>query len=405
MYHQPAHMEPLFPTGVLELEDLARDVTSSSAALGGQLHPVTQQAVVELLRLVNSYYSNLIEGHSTHPVDIERAMRKDYFSDPAKWDLQVESLAHINCQQLLEKRLKEEPELEITSSDFICWLHRIFYEQLPAELRLVHSATGDVPLEVLAGEFRTRDVEVGRHIAPAATALDAFMNRFHTAYAPQQLHGLTPLIAAAASHHRLGWIHPFLDGNGRVTRLYTDACFQRLPLRGYGLWNVSRGLARHMDTYLAALTWADAPRRNDLDGRKNLSNEGMTKFCCFFLETCLDQISFMHDLLKLDSLLERLRGYVTMRGVALIPAPKPDQPNLKPEATCMLQEALLRGQVNRGEIIRRSGMAERTGRILLGQLLDEGLLLSDTPKGVVRLGLGTHLAGHLFPDLYPQQIV
>lgn len=71
----------------------------------------------------------------------------------------------------------------------------------------------------------------------------------------------------------------------------------------------------------------------------------------------------------------------------------------------MLQEALLRGQVNRGEIIRRSGMAERTGRILLGQLLDEGLLLSDTPKGVVRLGLGTHLAGHLFPDLYPQQIV
>ncbi len=405
MYHQPAQMEPLFPTGAPCLEDLAREVTGNSAALGGQLHPVTQQAVIELLRLINSYYSNLIEGHSTHPVDIERAMRKDYSSDPAKRDLQLESLAHINCQQLLEKRLKDEPELEITSSDFICWLHRIFYEQLPAELRLVHSATGDVPLEVLAGEFRTHDVEVGRHIAPAATALDAFMNRFHTAYVSQQLHGLTPLIAAAASHHRLSWIHPFLDGNGRVTRLYTDACFQRMPLRGYGLWNVSRGLARHKDNYLAALTWADAPRRNDLDGRGNLSNEGLTKFCCFFLETCLDQINFMHELLKLDGLLERLRGYVTMRGVALIPAPKPDQPNLKLEATYMLQEVLLRGQVSRGEIIRVSGMAERTGRILLGQLLDEGLLLSDTPKGAVRLGLGTHLAGHLFPDLYPQQIV
>ncbi len=36
----------------------------------------------------------------------------------------------------------------------------------------------------------------------------------------------------------------------------------------------------------------------------------------------------------------------------------------------MLQEALLRGQVSRGEIIRSSGMAKRTGRILLGQLLD-----------------------------------
>lgn len=405
MYHQPAQMEPLFPAGAPCLEDLAREITGNSAALGGQLHPVTQQAVVELLRLINSYYSNLIEGHSTHPVDIERAMRKDYSSDPAKRNLQLESLAHINCQHLLEKRLKEEPELEITSSDFMCWLHRIFYDQLPAELRLVQSTTGFIPLEVLAGEFRTYDVEVGRHIAPTATALDSFMNRFHTAYAPQRLHGLTPLIAAAASHHRLSWIHPFLDGNGRVTRLYTDACFQRLPLRGYGLWNVSRGLARRRDTYLSALTCADAPRRNDLDGRGNLSNEGLTKFCCFFLETCLDQIRFMYDLLKLDGLLERLRGYVTMRGAALIPPPRPDQPNLKPEATYMLQEALLRGQVSRGEIIRVSGMAQRTGRILLGQLLDEGLLLSDTPKGAVRLGLGTHLAGHLFPDLYPQQIV
>lgn len=404
MHHQPAQMEPLFPAGAPYLEDLAREVTAHSAALDGQLHPVTQQAVVELLRLINSYYSNLIEGHSTHPVDIERAMRKDYSNDPAKRDLQLESLAHINCQQLLEKRLKVESELDITSSVFICWLHRIFYEQLPAELRLVRSTTSDTSLEVHAGELRTHDVEVGRHIAPTATALDAFLKRFHEAYAPQRLHGLTPLIAAAASHHRLNWIHPFLDGNGRVTRLYTDACFQRLPLRGYGLWNVSRGLARRRDSYLAALTWADAPRRNDLDGRGSLSNEGLAKFCRFFLETCLDQIGFMHELLKLDGLLERLRGYVTMRGAALIPAPKPGQPSLKPEATYLLQEALLRGQVSRGEIIRVSGMAERTGRILLGQLLDEGLLCSDTPKGAVRLGLGTHLAGYLFPDLYPQQI-
>ena len=75
MYHKSSEMEPLLPSGVFALEDLAREVVSESSALGGQLHPVTQQAVVELLRLINSYYSNLIEGHSTHPVDIERAMR------------------------------------------------------------------------------------------------------------------------------------------------------------------------------------------------------------------------------------------------------------------------------------------------------------------------------------------
>ncbi len=71
----------------------------------------------------------------------------------------------------------------------------------------------------------------------------------------------------------------------------------------------------------------------------------------------------------------------------------------------MLQEALLRGEVRRGNLIRVSGMAERTGRILLGQLLSEGLLRSDTPKGVVRMDLPTHVAGSLFPDLYPAQII
>lgn len=71
----------------------------------------------------------------------------------------------------------------------------------------------------------------------------------------------------------------------------------------------------------------------------------------------------------------------------------------------MLQEAVLRGEVGRGDMIRVSGMAERTGRMVLGQLLDEGLLASSMPKGPVRLALPTFVAGYLFPDLYPAQIM
>jgi len=404
MYHKPSHMEPLLPSGAPGLEDLAREVVSRSAALGGQLHPVTRQAVVELLRLINSYYSNLIEGHSTHPIDIERAMRQDYSSDPVKRDLQQESLAHITCQRKLESRLQAEPELDIATADFITWLHRIFYDQLPAELRNVKDNKSGEVLEVVPGETRQREVEVGFHVGPAWESVLEFMQRFADVYAPTKYHGIAPLIAAAASHHRLMWIHPFLDGNGRVTRLYTDACFQHLPLHGYGLWNVSRGLARRRDDYMAALSWADAPRRNDLDGRGNLSNEGLIKFCHFFLEICLDQINFMHSLLKLDGLLERIQGYVSMRNAKLISAPKPEHPVLRLEAASMLQESLLRGQVSRGDIIRYSGMGERTGRQLLGQLLDEGLLVSDSPKGAVRLDFPTHVASFLFPDLYPARI-
>lgn len=405
MYDKISHMEPLLPEQTADLEDMAREIVGRSAALGGQLHPLSQQPVVELLRLINSYYSNLIEGHSTHPVDIERAMRRDYAADPARRDLQLESLAHINCQRTIEEWLQREPDLNVAGAEFLCRVHKLFYDQLPDELRRVKDEETDEILEVIGGEPRQREIRVGRHVGPLAAAIPAFLDRFAGFYRSSAHHGVMPIIAAAASHHRLMWIHPFLDGNGRVTRLYTDACFRRLPLAGYGLWNVSRGLARRRDDYMAALTWGDAHRRNDYDGRGNLSREGLLRFCRFFLEVCLDQIDYMHSLLKLDALLDRIRGYVQLRGARVAPAPKPDRPPLKPEAAHMLQEALLRGEVGRGDMIRVSGMAERTGRMLLGQLLDEGLLVSSMPKGPVRLALPTFVAGYLFPDLYPAQVV
>ncbi len=399
-----SQIEPLLPSGDNELNDMAREVVAHSAVLGGQLHPVSQGAVIELLRLINSYYSNLIEGHSTHPVDIERAMRQDYAGEPAKRDLQLESLAHIECQLKIEERLKDEPDINLADVGFLCWIHKSFYDKLPDELRRVKDeVTGEV-LEVVGGELRQREIQVGRHVGPRSESLPAFFERFSNFYKSGTHHGVVPIVATAASHHRLMWIHPFLDGNGRVARLYTDACFRRLPLMGYGLWNVSRGLARRRNDYMTALTWADASRRNDYDGRGNLSNEGLARFCRFFLEVCLDQVAYMNNLLKLDGLLDRIKGYVKLRGARVAPGPKPEFADLKPEAAYMMQEALQRGEVARGEMIRVSGMAERTGRTLLGQLLTEGLLVSDTPKGPVRLAFPTFVAGYLFPDLYPAQV-
>lgn len=404
MYDSISQMEPMLPDRPDGLEDVAREIVARSAALCGQLHPLSQQPVVELLRLINSYYSNLIEGHSTHPVDIERAMHHDYSTEPAKRDLQLESLAHINCQRQIETWLQQEPDMNVAASDFLCRTHKLFYDQLPPELRKVKDeSTGEI-LEVIGGQLREREIQVGRHIGPKFETLSTFLHRFADCYRSGNHHGVMPIIVAAASHHRLMWIHPFLDGNGRVTRLYSDACFRGLPLQGYGLWNVSRGLARRRDDYMAALTWGDAPRRNDFDGRGNLSNEGLTKFCRFFLEVCLDQIEFMQGLLKLDAMLERIKGYVQLRGARVVAGPRGEAQPIKPEATYMLQEALLRGEVSRGDMIRVSGMAERTGRMVLGQLLDEGLLTSRMPKGPVRIAFPTFAAGYLFPDLYPQQM-
>lgn len=393
-------MTPLMPERAEELEDFALEVIQKSAALGNRQHRVTLDTLRELLRIINSYYSNRIEGHHTHPHDIVRAMHKEYDSEPAKRFLQMESIAHISVQKAMEKKLLNEPPISITDQTFLCNLHREFYRQLPEAFQVVtHPETGRQS-RVIPGEFRKEAVKVGYHEPPPEGDIEAFLRRFAEFYAPEQYHGALKLVAAAAAHHRLMWIHPFLDGNGRVARLFTEAYLFRIPVQGFGLWSVSRGLARRNVDYKSALSCADAPRRNDLDGRGNLSNEGLIAFCRFFLDVCLDQVNYMGDLLRLEQLAERIRQYIELRGSGLIPSPTGEK-GPRREAARMLLEVLVKGEAARGAVIAASGLKERTGRTLLGQLLTEGLLLSDTPKGDVRLGLPIHAAGWFFPDLYP----
>jgi len=393
-------IEPMLPGQDGSLADLAIEVVKASARLSGRVHPITANVIADKLKIINSYYSNLIEGHSTHPYDIERAMQANYNQDAAKRALQLESQAHIQVQDELLQLLVDTPDLAVSSGHFIRRIHASFYERLPDEFRKVRDKkTGEVEL-VFPGQYRKRLVEVGVHVPPDAELLDRYMARFEHVYLYDKLHGHSKLIAIAAAHHRLAWIHPFLDGNGRTIRLYTDASFHRVGLDGYGLWTVSRGLAKRGDDYKSRLAGADAKRRGDLDGRGNLSLQGLTAFCHFFLEVCLDQATYMESMLQIDDLMTRIEGYVAMRGAGLIPGVA-GTARLPEGVTPMLQAIILRGEMPRGEITKLSGYGERKARDLLASLLEEGLLASETPKGAVRFGLPVHAMAHLFPDLFP----
>ena len=129
-------MTPLYPEKDEELQELAMAVLQQSATLGSRQHPVTLQSLQELLRIINSYYSNLIEGHNTHPHDIVRAMQNEYDIEPTKRNLQLESVAHITVQKEMKKRLQGAPDINIASQEFLCSIHREFYGQLLRNLRL-----------------------------------------------------------------------------------------------------------------------------------------------------------------------------------------------------------------------------------------------------------------------------
>ena len=403
LYNHISQFEPLMPDETGELEDIAYTLTQRSANLANELPQATLQGVRELLRITNSYYSNLIEGNNTHPIDVERAMREDYSNEPAKRDRQTESVIHIGVQKKLENRLNADPETNVTSAEFFCWIHRELYEQMPESLRVVADDQGKSEW-VSAGEFRTRQVAVGKHLPPVASSIPAFLARFSEVYDSVKLHGTKKLVALAAAHHRLMWVHPFLDGNGRVARLFTDAFFHRVGLSGYGLWNVSRGLARRNADYKRFLDAADFHREGDLDGRGNLSNRTLTAFCRFFLEICLDQAEYMGSVLSLSDLLPRIENYVSRRAEGAILDEKGRKASpLHPRAGLVLREAAIRGELPRGMIAELIEMRTRTSRNVLKALLDEGLLVASTDwhRSTVRLGFPPHAAGYWFPNLFP----
>ena len=389
-------MTPLLPEEADDLQDLALEVLQKSATLGSRQHNITLNTLRELLRIINSYYSNLIEGHNTHPYDIVRAMQKEYDSEPAKRNLQMESVAHITVQKDMERRLQEEPEISITGRAFLCYLHREFYRQLPAEFQVVTNPEKGRKSIVVPGELREESVKVGYHQPPGHSSLITFLDRFDEFYEPKKHHGALKLVAAAAAHHRLMWIHPFLDGNGRVARLFTEAYFHRIPVHGFGLWSVSRGFARRNVDYKSALSRADAIRRNDLDGRGNLSNEGLISFCRFFLEVCLDQVDYMGGLLRLEELLERIQRYVELRSSGMIPGLAREK-YLRVEAARMLQEVLVKGEAARGAVIAASGLKERTGRSLLGRAHRGGVVYFEYAERRRSAGVSDSCRGMVFP--------
>ena len=300
--------EPLMPAeGDPRLEELAVTLVARANQLGGQLHANVRSSIGDLVRSMNCYYSNLIEGHNTHPREIDRALADDYSRDPIRRVLQKEARAHIDVQRMIDTG--EAPADAPTSARYLKWVHYEFCRRLPPELLAVqHPSTGRT-VEVIPGELRDGEVEVGRHLPPPAEDVPRFLDRIEEAYDPRRLLPTRRLIAVAAVHHRLLWLHPFYDGNGRVARLVAHAMLLRFGV-GSSIWSVARGLARNVERYKTTLMLADEPRRGDLDGRGALSETRLREFCEFFLETCIDQVNFMESLLQPAELLRRMKLFV-----------------------------------------------------------------------------------------------
>jgi Fic family protein len=384
-----ALLEPLvlgFDTpGLSKLQDMALDVAVKSAALKSSIPSSIVDALADLVRVMNCYYSNLIEGHDTHPYDIERAQKKDYSKDPKLRNLQLEAEAHIAVQKWID----ESPGLDFSDPHVIREIHRRFCELLPDALLFVEDPKSGETVQVIPGEFRQRYVIVGRHVPVSSGAVPRFMERFHTAYS--SLNRIDRIIATPAAHHRLLYIHPFLDGNGRVARLMSYA--QLLTAANTsGIWSVARGLARNVDQYKAHLANCDQTRWNDSDGRGNLSQRALLEFTQFFLGICIDQIEYMQRVIEPSGLHKRVLAWADEERA---------KGQLLPGASKLLEAVLYRGKIPRSEIPTLLGVVDRQARRVVSSLLEKDVLSSASDREPICLSFPVQAASSWFPGLFP----
>ncbi len=399
----PSAMEPLLPRPTAVLRDLSVEVFKASSRLAARVHPVTAKVLARALRNVNSYYSNLIEGHHTSLLDIERALADDYARDQATRDLQTLHRLHVQAQAEVDALLDARPDLPVWEPDFVIGLHRRFFTDAPAHFLMQSSRNGTRFATDRPGELRTENVRIGRHVPPDAQAVPRFMERLAEAYCADRLHGDDRLLAVAASHHRLLWVHPFLEGNGRVARLFTHAFLRRIGLDGYGLWCISRGLARREQAYKQALALADSPRQGDHDGRGALSDKALGEFCRFFLETALDQISYMDGLLTLDQVAANIHNFCA-RSARRTPGSSNDRPALPTEAATILTTVFQRGELPKSAVPALINASERKARDVVKTLLTEGLLHTAHHKAPLTIALPGRAITEYFPKLiFPEQ--
>lgn len=369
------------------LSDLAVELAARSASLRSSLPEGVSSALSDLVRAMNCYYSNLIEGHNTHPVDIERAMNDDFSDDPEKRDLQLEAKAHITVQTWIDEGgITGRP----ATGDTITEIHRRFCENMPEDLLWVENPDTDERQPVSPGTYRTREVKVGGHIAVSPGALPRFMARFEQAYS--NLGRVDALIAAAAAHHRLLWIHPFMDGNGRVARLMSHAMLKDALGTG-GIWSIARGLARRESVYKSHLQACDRPKRGDRDGRGTLNEDALARFAIFFLEICIDQIAFMEDLVEPSRLRDRILIWCEeeIRG-----------DRLPPKSGLVLEALLYRGTLPRSDVAELLSVGDRQARRITSALQEKGVIASTSARAPFSLSFPAHLAARWMPGLFPE---
>jgi Fic family protein len=371
-----------------ELSDLSVMLREKCASLSAVLHPVSFKAVKEIIKIVNAYYSCKSDGHEIDPAEIEKSLSGKYSRKSSKRLMQKEAAAYFETEIEIDDKILNEPNINICSYEFIAWIHGRLFEKLPDEFKRLRGRNSKI-IYLIPGELRKEDIFNGNGFAKAKQ-IRKLLFRFEELFNPVRF-SLNDLPAASAlAHTMLSWIHPFPAWNSAVLRLFTNAYFKKCGLKAE-LFSFNRAVSNQTVKYNLVISESYRQIKNLHSVEHIEHDESLTAYCRFFLQTAIDETGYMLNILNHENVMQRLNIYIN----SLI-----SKGEVRDESRLMLKTVFLSGELKRGEVLQLTGRPERTARRILGELLGKRMLISDTPKGPVRINLSVNSAIELFEGLF-----
>ncbi|MGV3631082.1 MAG: Fic family protein [Bacteroidota bacterium] len=184
----------------------------------------------EALELEYIYDSNRIEGNTLTLRETDLVINKGLTISGKSMQEHLEAINHKEAISYINFLI--EKDAVITEREILS-IHNLI-------LRGINSAE--------AGTYRNQNVMIqgSKHMPPSYFGLRSEMNLFFSWY--EQHKHIHPVVLAAEMHERLVTIHPFIDGNGRTSRLLMNLILLK---NGYVIANLKGDYDSRMKYYTA----------------------------------------------------------------------------------------------------------------------------------------------------------
>ncbi len=278
------HFELFIPTPSFS-DDIVNDIIRLEQLRGrnvnSNVHPKLFRQLKQIFHIIESLASARIEGNHTTIVDyVQDQIEQKATSEPHK---EIEAIN--KCILYIDRCYSQNPQQPITE-EFLKTLHRLLVKDLNPNKEGCKTP----------GTYRNQEVTITRseHIPPLCIKISDYMSEL-IAFINFDTSIQQELLKVAVAHHRFTWIHPFSNGNGRISRLLTYAMLQKYGFDKVALLNPAAIFCMNRDKYFAALSKADTG-----------TEDGMLFWCRYVLAGLNSELKKIEKLLDRNFLIEKI---------------------------------------------------------------------------------------------------